>query len=271
MVAKPSSPMQLPETWSATAAGYAEEIVQHFALYAEEALRLLAPHPNDHVLDVAAGPGTLALLAAPRVARVVAVDFAPGMVEELGRQAARRGVSNVETAVMDAQELGFADASFDAAFCMFAFMFFPDRARAFRELRRVLRPGARALVATWGPIERRPLMKIGFDAMAEALPELPQPQKGDLQHPDDCVREMSEAGFSAVTTHVFTAAARAESAEHYLRIMARSGAPLVALRKRLGEAAWADVETRLLAAFARQIPAGGVDLPAEALLSVGTA
>ena len=115
------------------------------------------------------------------------------------------------------------------------------------------------------------LMKLGFDAMAEVLPELPRPQKGDLQHPDDCVREMDDAGFSGVTTHVFSSATRAESAEHYLRILARSGAPLVALRKRLGEAAWADVEARLLEALRRRIPSGGIDLAAEAILSVGTA
>jgi len=42
---------------------------------------------------------------------------------------------------MDAQSLAFGDATFDAAFCTFAFMFFPDRGCAFREMRRVLRPG----------------------------------------------------------------------------------------------------------------------------------
>src|SRR5688572_8911077 len=88
-------PMQLPETWSATAPGYAEEIVRHAALYAEEALRLVPLRPEARVLDVATGPGTLALLAARRAASVVAVDFAPGMVEELKLLAARSGVRNV--------------------------------------------------------------------------------------------------------------------------------------------------------------------------------
>jgi ubiquinone/menaquinone biosynthesis C-methylase UbiE len=264
-------PMQQPATWSATAEGYAEEIVQHAGLYAEKALSMLGPRPNDQLLDIATGPGTLAFLAAPRVARVVATDFAPGMIEQLVARAAREGVANVEGLVMDAQTLAFADASFDAVFCMFGFMFFPDRARVFHEMRRVLRPGSRALMATWGPIERRPLMKIGFDAMAEALPQFPPPTKGDLQSREDCVREMSDAGFGEVTAELFTATAHADSAEHYLRIMARSGAPLVALKKKLGDAAWAETEKRLLAAIRRQVPEGGIDLPAEAILTVGRA
>jgi ubiquinone/menaquinone biosynthesis C-methylase UbiE len=126
--------MQLPATWSAAAVGYAEEVVKHAELYAERALEIVSLRPTDSVLDVAAGPGSLAFLAARRAAQVVAVDFADGMVEQIRVRCAQTGVSNVEAMVMDAQSLDFPDASFDAAFCMFGFMFFPDRAHAFREL-----------------------------------------------------------------------------------------------------------------------------------------
>ena len=87
---------------------------------------------------------------------------------------------------------------------------------------------------------------------------------------EDCVREMSEAGFTAVSAQTFTATTRVDSAEQYLDLMARSGAPLVLLKKKLGDA-WAATEQRLLAAIRRQIPDGGIDLAAEAILTVGTA
>ena len=262
--------MQLPATWTASAAGYAEDVVKHAELYAQRALEIVSLRPTDSVLDVAAGPGSLAFVAARRVARVVAIDFADGMVEQIRARAGRDGVSNVEAMVMDAQSLDFPNASFDAAFCMFGFMFFSDRARAFRELYRVLRPGGRALVATWAPLDRRPMMKVGFESLAEALPQLPPMTKGDLQQPDECVREMSGGGFHDVGSQVFAASMHVDSAEHYLRVMERAGAPFVALKKKLGAEAWAQAEARLLDAVRRRIPAEGADLAAEAILTVGT-
>jgi ubiquinone/menaquinone biosynthesis C-methylase UbiE len=222
------------------------------------------------VLDVACGPGTLALRAAPAATRVDAVDFSAGMIERLRERAAREGHGNVHAAVMDAHALGFPDAQFDAAFCLFAFIFFPDRPRAFAELLRVLKPGGRALIATWGPIQRRPAMQIGFEAVAEALPQLPRPAKGDLQETAECVREMSAAGFRDVEAHVFTGVARFESPEHYLDVMIRSGAPFALLRQKLGEDAWRSARERMLTAVQKRLPAGSVDLAAEAILTCGT-
>jgi ubiquinone/menaquinone biosynthesis C-methylase UbiE len=267
--ATPASPMQQPTTWDAIAAGYAEETA-HFAHYAEEALRIAAVGPTDRVLDVGTGPGTLALVAAPRVAHVTAVDFSPGMIEQLRARATAQGIANVEAEVMDAQALALADASFDAAFSLFAFMFIPDRARAFCELRRVLRPGRRAVVLTWGPIDRRPLMKVGFDALAEAMPELPQPQKGDLQETRECIRELSAAGFRDVQSQAFSASIRFDSPERYLGMLLRTGAPFPALQKRLGEPAWNALLDRLRTALRHRMPETGADLAAEAIVTSGT-
>jgi len=265
---KPGSPMQLPSTWDAVASGYAETMMRQ-AVYAERAIGLAGLGASDRVLDVGAGPGVLALLAARRAAQVTAVDFSPGMIERLIALSAREGLTNIQTAIMDAQALGLPDASFDAVFSMFVFMFVPDRARAFRELRRVLRPAGRAVVATWAPIDRRPLMKIGFDALAEVVPELPAPQKGDLQSPEDCSREMSAAGFRDVVVEAFTGSVRIESAEQYLDLMERGGAPFALLRQRLGEPAWSDVHRRLTDAVRRRLPELPADLSAEALLTRG--
>ena len=260
--------MQQPATWDLVATGYAERAA-YFQPYVEEALRLAAPSPSARLLDVATGPGTLALLAADRVAHVTAVDFSPGMIAQLRARAARDAVTNLEAHVMDAQALALPDASFDAAFCLFGFMFFPDRGRAFRELARVLRPNGRALVATWAPIERRPFMKIGLDALAEAVPDLPPPPKGDLQHPDECVREMSAAGFRDVQARPFSASIRVQSAQQYVQLMERTAAPFAMLQKRLGEQAWPAVAGRILDAVRLRLP-GPADLSAEAILTHGS-
>jgi ubiquinone/menaquinone biosynthesis C-methylase UbiE len=260
---------QQPATWDAVAPTYAQDMAQWRA-YADEALRSLPLAASDRVLDVAAGPGPLTFAAAPHVAHVNAVDFSAQMVEELVARANRDGVSNVEGAVMDAQALSFPDGAFDAAFCLFAFFFFPDRARAFQELHRVLRPGGHALIATWGPIERRPIMRLGFEAMAKALPQFPRPAKGELQQPGECVEEMSQAGFHDVSAHLFTASVRVGSAEQYLDMILRSGAPFAVMKKKLDPASWDAAIGRILDALRPEIPAGGCELSAEAIFTVGT-
>jgi SAM-dependent methyltransferase len=260
--------MQQPATWDAVAAGYAEE-THRLTLFADEAITMAGLAPSARVLDVAAGSGALTVRVAPAVASVLAVDFSPGMIEQLQERARREGAKNVEARVMDAQRLELEDASFDAAFCLFAFMFFPDRAKVFADLRRVLRDGGCAVIATWAPIARRPLMKVAFDALAEAMPELPVPQKGDLQAPSECVAEMSAAGFRDVTARTVTANVHFDSPEHYFSLTERANAPLTMMRKRLGEQAWTDVRARILTALAKSIPAAGADLTAEAILTFG--
>jgi hypothetical protein len=61
-----------------------------------------------------------------------------------------------------------------------------------------------------------------------------------------------------------------DSPEHYLRAMERSGAPFVALRKKLGPDAWSEAYARLLEAVRKRVPEGGADLAAEAILTRGT-
>jgi ubiquinone/menaquinone biosynthesis C-methylase UbiE len=259
---------QQPETWNVVAPTYAEDM-QQWTAFVEEALRTVPAGAADRVLDVATGPGTLALAVASRAAKVDAVDFSPGMITELRKRATERGLANLAAAVMDAQALAFEDDTFDVAYCMFAYFFFPDRAKAFTEMRRVLRPGGRAVIATWAPIERRPIMKVAFDAMAEALPHLPRPGKGDLQDPDECVREMSAAGFRDVTAHTFTASVHFDSPDAYLDLILRSAAPLAVMKTKLDAETWRTSMARLLDAIRRRIPAGGADLAAEAIFTMG--
>jgi ubiquinone/menaquinone biosynthesis C-methylase UbiE len=104
-------------------------------------VELIQPQPDWQVLDVATGAGHTALAFAPQVARVVATDVTPEMLQKTAELAAKRGLTNVETKPADAESLPFDDASFDLVTCRIAFHHFPNPRQALTEFARVLKPG----------------------------------------------------------------------------------------------------------------------------------
>ncbi len=166
---------------------------------------------------MAAGSGALTLAAAKLGARVVATDFSPLMIRRLRARLRKRGLNNVELAVMDGQALALADDFFDAAFSIFGLIFFPDRARGFRELRRVLRPDGRAAVVSWGSPQRVRIVSVFMDAMKVVHPDLEAstkpPAAFSLSDPKLLGEEMRGAGFREVRTHTVTHLASVDSPE----------------------------------------------------------
>jgi ubiquinone/menaquinone biosynthesis C-methylase UbiE len=247
------NPLSASEPWDLVAAGYAAEAVGLTALYAARAAELAGLGPESIVLDVATGPGTLSVLVAPRVKRVHAVDFSPGMLEQLKHVLAERGLNNVEASVGDGQALTFADQSFDAAFSIFGLMFFPDRPRGFRELFRVLKPGGVAVVSSWAPVDESSLMTLMFGALRAADPSRPAPQKDllSLENAELFEQELKQAGFVEVTVQPHVVELPAVPADELWDRMSRSSAPLVLLRRRLGESVW-NTQAEVARAYLRQ-------------------
>jgi SAM-dependent methyltransferase len=141
-----------------------------FQPYAIDLARRVAASSPGRVLEVAAGTGivTHELIALLPDAAVTATDLNEAMVE--------RGAAKVPAAVWrqaDALELPFADDTFDVVACQFGVMFFPDRARAFREAARVLAPGGRFVFNVWGPLDRNELGAAVQQALAAHFPDDP--------------------------------------------------------------------------------------------------
>jgi arsenite methyltransferase len=112
------------------------------------ALGLIGVGPGDRLLDVAAGTGASALLAAREFGCVVAgVDYAADAVRDAQLAADAAGLcARVGFVAGDAEALPFADAEFDAVLCECSLCTFPDQVQAMAEIRRVLRPGGRLAV-----------------------------------------------------------------------------------------------------------------------------
>jgi ubiquinone/menaquinone biosynthesis C-methylase UbiE len=111
-----------------------------------ELIRLAAPSPDARALDVATGTGFTALAVAPRCRRVVGLDLTLGMVTHAQRLAAERAVANLQFCLGDAEAIPFGGDVFDIVTCRLAAHHFPNLGRAFREMGRVARRGARVIL-----------------------------------------------------------------------------------------------------------------------------
>jgi len=271
MSANPNS-MASVEPWELVAEGYAAEANLVMAHFSRRAIELVAPSASARVIDVAAGPGTLALQLAPHVREVVAVDFSERMVQELRAATGQRELDNITSLVADGQALPFENAQFDAGFSLFGLMFFPDRVRGFQELRRVLKPGAGVVVSSWAPVEDSSLMRAMFGALAATDPAFSTPRKdlAGLENPEILAAELRAGGFREVHVEPVTHSIRPDTPGDLWARMARSSAPLVLLRKRLGETEWQRRSQGALAFLAELLEREPV-LSTTALLGFGRA
>lgn len=127
-------------------------------------LELIRPRPEDRVLDVACGPGTLALALAPHVREVCGLDIAQRMVGRARLSARDRFPAKVHFIVADAERIPFPDDWFDLVTCGYSFANFVEPARILAEMARVTRQTGRLviveLLAPTDPAKREALLKL---------------------------------------------------------------------------------------------------------------
>ncbi|WP_040808382.1 class I SAM-dependent methyltransferase [Nocardia concava] len=264
------NPLAAPDAWDQIAENYDDimsDLMRPFAIHAVDSVDLTR---RSRVIDVATGPGVLALLAAPKVGEVVAVDFSPAMIRRLRTAIMRGGVSNVLTGVGDGQELRYAANTFDAAFSMFGLMFFPDRAKGFAELHRVVRPGGTVVVSSWAPVADSPLMTLLFEAYQAGIPGFPAPQANmeSLENPAVFEKELLAAGFENVTVRPRAESFTYSDADQMWEKMTRGSAPLQAMRRRTDKTEWAAQE-QIMIDYLRRHYTPGTPLSTTAWIGTG--
>jgi SAM-dependent methyltransferase len=153
-------PDQQPARWDDHVSVYEAVFEPLTDAFAARALDRLELRPGDRLIDIGAGTGGAALIAAARGADVVAVDAAPRMAARISERADGAGVApgRVRAETMDGMALALPDASFDAAISAFGVILFPDAGLGMREIARVLKPGGRVAVVTWTETDRYELM-----------------------------------------------------------------------------------------------------------------
>jgi ubiquinone/menaquinone biosynthesis C-methylase UbiE len=234
-----------------------------FEPYARDlATRVRAQNPR-RVLEIAAGTGVVTRALAsqlPADAQIVATDLNPPMLEQAKTRMGPNG--RVEWKAADAQELPFDDESFDAVACQFGVMFFPDKAAAFREARRVLRPSGRYNFSVWDRISENEFADVVTQALAEMFPDDPPRFLARTPHGHYDVGplrdQLTSAGFAAISAEAVEARSKAasprEPAVAYVQ-----GTPLRNEVEARDPARLAEATARAAGAIARRFGTGPVD------------
>jgi len=186
-----------------------------FEHYAQDLAGRLAGRPCSRLLEIAAGTGaaTRALAASlPADVGIVATDLNPAMIE---RAAAVGTARPVEWRVADAMTLPFTDGAFDTVVCQFGAMFFPDKAKAFAEVRRVLRSGGLFVFSVWDRIDDNEFADVVTAAVAALFPADPPRFLARTPHGyHDAAaieRDLASGGFAAAP-RIETLSARSRAA-----------------------------------------------------------
>ncbi len=190
--------------------------IQFVPWAAETAARIGRLKPA-RLLETACGTGivTYAMHDASPATEIVATDLSQAMLDFA---AAKRPDAKIEWKVADAQALPFPDASFDMVVSQFGVMFFPDKAKAYSEARRVLKPGGQFLFTVWDKLEHNDLPRVSSEAIGDLFPnDRPSFMARGPYGYNDCPaieRALEAAGFARVAAETLKKRIRANARDH---------------------------------------------------------
>jgi ubiquinone/menaquinone biosynthesis C-methylase UbiE len=167
--------------------------------FARRLVDLAGISPGSDLIDVACGRGAVLLAAAPLAGSLTGIDVSPGMIELARTDLRAAGVESVDLQVMDAEQMTFAEASFDVVTAAFVLFFLPDPARAMAEFRRLLRPGGVVAVSTWA--EEDPRWVWEDDLIAAAGTPQRRAVQRSFSDAEEVVDLLTSTGFADVHVH----------------------------------------------------------------------
>jgi ubiquinone/menaquinone biosynthesis C-methylase UbiE len=183
---------KVQEYFAQTAEGYVASFSHRSGSDLQRLIELGEWEPDQYALDVATGGGHTARAVAAHVAQVMVTDLTARMLEKAREFLLEKGVTNAQFQVADAEQLPFADGTFDRVTCRIASHHFPNMAQSVREAARVLKPAGLYLL---------------IDCMAPSDPELDVfdntiEKWRDQSHGRSCTLEEWEAFFTQAGLHI---------------------------------------------------------------------
>lgn len=220
---------QQQEAW---AAGDFSRFATTITIVSERLCEAVDLHAGQQVLDVATGSGNTAIAAARRWTEVTGVDYVPALLER-GRERAAAERLNIAFVEGDAEDLPFADESFDAVLSTFGVMFAPDQERAAAEMLRVCRPGGKIGMANFPPTS----LAGGFFRAAARYALPPRGVKAPvLWGTEDRLRDLFGHAMKSLTVTTQDVKLRYESAQHWLEFFRTYFGPIRLVHEGLSDA-----------------------------------
>jgi ubiquinone/menaquinone biosynthesis C-methylase UbiE len=236
----------------------------------EMMLDLAEIRTGSRVLDVAAGTGDQTLIAAQRVGPtgyVLATDVSASMLKLAADTAREAGLTNVETRVMNAENIDLETDFFDAVICQLALFLFSNPTQVLRTMRRVVRPGGKVAALVFSTTEKNPYQGIPLGVASRfGSPPLPLFSLGETRVLENTFKE---SGLRDVTVRAVSVRRHFSSTEEMIRRLKETAflrGPIEKLGEAQREQAWVEIERQ----FSQLEGPNGVDVPGEFLIGAGT-
>jgi SAM-dependent methyltransferase len=252
--------------WSSGGLGY-DEISRQIASALDHCVRRLDPKPGERILDLATGTGWTSRLLAARGAKVTGVDIAADLIDAAKAIGQSSGLA-IDYEIGDAEQLRFADASFDAVVSTFGVMFAGQPEAAAGEIARVCREGGRIALATWRPDSNVFEMFKVMRAYMPAPPSPPPPSPfawGSRERMQELFGTKFDLGFEDGETIYYD-----RNGEAVWHTFVTGYGPTKALAASLDDRARDSLKRDFVAFHDAFVAPLGIRMPRQYLLTVGT-
>jgi ubiquinone/menaquinone biosynthesis C-methylase UbiE len=222
----------------------------------EKMLEMAGITSGHHVLDIAAGAGEQSVTTAKKVGAtgyVLATDISSNILDYAKQMAQQAGVNNIETKVMDGENLTLEDETFDAVISRVGLIYFPDQQKALKEMLRVLKPGGKVAAIVYSTPEKNKFFSVPVSIIrnrAKLPPPLPgQPGPFSLGAEGVIEKAFSQAGFKNVKSELVDSPLLLRSAKECVQFEKESFGALHQMMSSLSdsekESVWGEIEREL--------------------------
>lgn len=228
------------------------------------------------VLDIAAGAGDQSITTAKKVGingYVLATDISSTILEYAQQAAHQAGIDNIETKVMDGENLTLEENSFDAVISRVGLIYFPNQQKALKEMLRVLKPGGKIATLVYSTPEKNQFFSIPISIIrnrANLPPPLPnQPGPFSLGAEGAMEKAFSQAGFKNIRTEYVDSPLQLPSVKECLKFERESFGALHQMMSSLAEAEKESVWREIEKEFLKFESAEGFEGPCQMIAAAG--